>query len=97
MLRILALTLSLALSACDSPGMDYAGIPPVRIEVEGSTFAVRRKGPEAQAIRLNREYRKGAMQRAFRAIETGTGCAIRPDTLSGDPAMAYAKLTCTGS
>ncbi|RBO51703.1 hypothetical protein DSD19_17995 [Rhodovulum sp. BSW8] len=97
MVRILCIALILVVSACDSPGMDYAGIPPVMVEIDGSRFAVRRKGGEAQAIRLNREYRAGTMARAFRAIETGSGCAIRPDTLRGDPAVAYARLTCPGA
>ncbi|PTW51525.1 hypothetical protein [Rhodovulum kholense] len=97
MVRLHCLALILTVSACDSPGTEFAGIPPVRVEIDGSTFAVRRKGGEAQAIRLNREYRAGTMTRAFRAIETGTGCAIRPDTLRGDPAVAYARLTCSGS
>lgn len=85
------------LAGCESPGPQFAGHPATRVTVEGSTFAVRRHGDAAQAIRLNREYRKGIMLRAYRAIEIGTGCAIRPGSLSGDPAVVYAKLTCAPS
>jgi len=88
---------ALLLAACDSPGPEFAGLPGTRVTVDGSTFSVRRSGNTAQAIRLNMERRAGVMARGFVAIEQATGCAVRPGTLSGDPAVIYAKLTCAGS
>lgn len=96
MLRPVPILLALALAACDSPGPDFAGLPGTRVTVDGSTFSVRRKGNTAQAIRLNMERRAGVMARGFTAIERATGCQVRPGTLSGDPAVIYAELTCTG-
>lgn len=97
MTRPFPVVLILVLAACDSPGPDYVGIPPTRVTVDGSTFAVRRNGAEAQAIRLNAERRPGVGARAFMAIERATGCQIRPGTVTGDPAVIYARLSCTAS
>ncbi|MGC9419584.1 MAG: hypothetical protein ACP5EN_11510 [Rhodovulum sp.] len=94
MLRAAPILLVLALTACDSPGPGFGALPGTRVTVDGSTFAVRRNGNTAQAIRLNMERRAGVMARGFVAIEQATGCQVRPGTLSGDPAVIYAKLTC---
>ncbi|TCO69963.1 hypothetical protein [Rhodovulum euryhalinum] len=92
--RPVLVLLALTLAACDSPSPDFGGLPGTRVTVDGSTFAVRRKGNTAQAIRLNREWRAGVMARGFIAIEQATGCEVRPGTLSGDPAVIYARITC---
>lgn len=97
MTRTASILLALALLGCDSPGPDFGGLPGTRVTVDGSTFAVRRKGNTAQAIRLNMERRAGVMARGFLAIELATGCEVRPGTLTGDPAVIYAKLSCAGS
>lgn len=94
MKRLIFIAVLAGLAACDAPGPDFAGHQAARVTVEGSTFSVRRAGDEAQAIRLNMERRRGVMARAVRAIEIGTGCEIRPGSVTGDPAVIYARLTC---
>lgn len=85
------------LAACASPGVEFAGRAPVQVTVEGSTFSVWHDHDHAQAIRTNPERRSGVMERAYRAIELATGCAIRPGTFTGDPALAQAGLTCAAA
>jgi len=94
MTRPVLILVVLMLAGCDSPGPGFGALPGTRVTVKGSTFAVRRNGGTAQAIRLNAERRDGGMARGARAIELGTGCQIRPGTLSGDPAVVYARLSC---
>ncbi|GAA0299730.1 hypothetical protein [Rhodovulum strictum] len=91
---MLPVLIVLSLAGCDSPGPEFGALPGTRVVVEGSHFAVRRKDGTAQAIRLNAGHRPGTMARGARAIELGTGCRIRPGTLSGDPAVIYARLSC---
>ncbi|TCP27434.1 hypothetical protein [Rhodovulum adriaticum] len=81
-------------TGCASPGLQFAGRPAVEVTVDGSRFSVWRNGDTAQAIRTNMERRPGIMHRAYRAIEQATGCAIRPGTFTGDPALVTARLTC---
>lgn len=97
MRRPARILLVLLLAACDSPGPDFGALPGTRVTVDGSTFSVRRRGNTAQAIRLNIERRAGIMARGFIAIEQATGCEVRPGTLTGDPAVIYARLSCAES
>jgi hypothetical protein len=99
-LRPLTLLL-LPLAACDSPDprSDFAGLPPTRIDVGGSTFSVRVAGSKAQAVRTNFDLRAGIrgreiLPRAGFAMERVSGCTVRPGSLKGDSAVAEARLDC---
>ncbi|MEX5730067.1 hypothetical protein Ga0609869_003420 [Rhodovulum iodosum] len=91
-----ALALCLGLGACDSPGPGFAHIPARPVTVDGSSFAVRQRGEDVQAIRLNRERRAGVMTRGVQAMERTTGCRVRAGTLKGDPALMTARVLCPG-
>lgn len=83
------------LAACDGPTPHFAGIAPVTITVDGSTFDVRRRADLAEAIRTNTQYapRMGPIAgRAERAIVQATGCKVRD--LRGDQAVIVARLDC---
>ncbi len=85
----------LVLAACDMPHPRFAGVEPVRITVGQSTFDVRVRDREAEAIRRNAEWapRPAAVApRAVAAIERVSGCTVR--RLDGDQAQFFAKLTC---
>ncbi|MEE4117422.1 MAG: hypothetical protein V2I65_00215 [Paracoccaceae bacterium] len=99
-----ALSLSvaaLALSGCDTPSplSPFAGVPPTRVEVAGSTFSVRVAGREAQAVRTDFDARAGSrgreiIPRAGIAMERASGCRVVPGTLKGDSAVIEARLAC---
>lgn len=83
------------LSACAGPTPHFAGIPAVTVSVDGSTFAIRRRGDLAEAVRTNSQYapRMGPIAgRAERAIAQATGCAVRD--IRGDAAVIVARLRC---
>ena len=99
-LRLLSLLL-VPLAACDSPDprSDFAGLPPTRIDVGGSTFSVRVAGSRARAVRTNLDLRAGIrgreiLPRAGLAMERVSGCSVRPGSLEGDSAVAEARLEC---
>ncbi|MDQ2095827.1 hypothetical protein [Rhodalgimonas zhirmunskyi] len=67
----------------------------MRISIGKSTFDVRVKGNEAEAIRLNMEWAprmEAVAPRAVIAIEKVSGCKVRK--LDGDQAQAFARLKC---
>lgn len=83
------------LAACDTAHPRFWGVEPVRITVGKSTFAVRVKGNEAEAIRLNTEWAprmEAVAPRAVMAIEKVSGCKVV--RLDGDQAQAFARLKC---
>jgi hypothetical protein len=95
-LHILGLWLALiGLSACDGPSPHFMGIEPVRVEVEGSVFAVRVKGNLAEAVRVNTQYapRMGPIgTRAAKAMRQVSGCEVRE--IRGDQALILGVLDC---
>ena len=91
----LILTLCPLLAACDGPTPHFAGMPTTTVTVDGSTFAIRRRGDLAEAVRTNGEFfpQMGTTAlRAERAIAQATGCAVRD--IRGDPAVLVARLRC---
>jgi hypothetical protein len=98
-IRAMLAVLPLALAACDVPGpaSPFAGVPAERIVIAGSTFSVRIAGEEAQAVRLDPDFRASArriLPRAGVAMERVSGCEVVSGSLRGDAAMAMARLTC---
>ena len=97
----LATVLVASIAGCDSPApfSDFAGAPPTRVEVGGSTFSVRVAGSRAQAVRTNFDMRAGIrggdiVPRAGLAMEQVSGCRVVPGTLMGDSALIEAQLDC---
>jgi hypothetical protein len=89
-----------AATACDSPDplSDFARVEPRVVTVDGARFSVRVAGNAATAVRLNFDMR-GARRSvmlpiAGLAIEQASGCRVRDGTLTGDGAMAEARLDC---
>lgn len=98
--RLLPLLL-LPLAGCDSPDprSAFAGLPPTRIDMGGSTFSVRVAGTQAQAVRTDFDLRAGIrgreiLPRAGLAMERVSGCRVAPGSLKGDSAVAEARLDC---
>ena len=93
---VLSLVTVLAVAACNTPSLEFRGIDPVTVIVDGSTFDVRVKGQRAQAIRTNTQYapRMGPIgARASAAIEKASGCEVTQ--IGGDQALISAVLNCT--
>lgn len=89
--------LTILVSACAGGSPHFMGIPPTRVEVGGSVFAVRVKGRLAEAVRINPQYapRMGPIgDRAAIAIEQVSGCAVRE--IRGDQALILGILDCPG-
>ena len=94
-MRLSVLAFFVMLMACDTPSPGFRGVDPVRITIGKSTFDVRVKGNQAEAIRLNAEWAprmEAVAPRAVAAIETVSGCVVRK--LGGDQALILAKLNC---
>lgn len=83
------------LGACNTPGMNFRGIDPVRITVQGSVFDVRVAGNRAEAIRVNTQWAPrldAVAPQGVAAIERVSGCHVRK--LNGDAAQMTARLDC---
>lgn len=89
------LCLLLLLSACNTAGPHFRGLPATRVTVEGSTFDVRVQENLAEAIRINPQYapRFGPIrQRAGQAMAMVSGCTVKE--VRGDQAQATGLLDC---
>ncbi|MDX5402795.1 MAG: hypothetical protein LPK02_11425 [Rhodobacterales bacterium] len=94
-MRLRIIPFLLLLSACDGGSPHFMGIEPTRVTVDGSTFAVRVKGEQAEAVRINAQYapRMGPIgARAARAMEQVSGCTVRE--IRGDQALILGILDC---
>jgi hypothetical protein len=83
------------LSACNTAGPHFRGLPVTRVTVDGSTFDVRVLENRAEAIRINRQYapRFGPIrERAGRAMAMVSGCTV--EEVRGDQAHATGLLDC---
>lgn len=83
------------LAACNTPGLGFGGIAPVRITVQGSVFDVRIDGSRAEAIRINTQWAprlEVVAPQGVAAIEKVSGCRVRK--LDGDAAQMTARLDC---
>ncbi len=91
----LVIPILLTLSACNTAGPHFRGLPAQTVTVDGSTFDVRVRGELAEAIRTNSEYapRFGPIEdRAARAMALVSGCKVRE--VRGDQAQATGLLDC---
>lgn len=73
------------------------GWPVTEVEVEGSLFAVHRRGADVEVYRVSFEplpRLETVLARALTAIETATGCGVAPGSLSGDQALIRARVEC---
>jgi len=93
--RMRYLALLLALTACNTAGPHFRGLPATTVTVDGSTFDVRVRDELAEAIRTNPEYapRFGPIRdRAGRAMAMVSGCEVI--AVRGDQAQATGILKC---
>jgi len=89
------MAMAIGMSACNTAGPHFRGLPATRITVEGSTFDVRVRDELAEAIRVNAEYapRFGPIKlRAGIAMAQVSGCKVKD--VRGDQAQATGILDC---
>jgi hypothetical protein len=97
-MKILSLHIAFVLmlvSACNSAGAHFRGLPATTVTVGGSTFDVRVRGELAEAIRTNSEYapRFGPIrERAGQAMAMVSGCEVKE--VRGDQSQATGILKC---
>lgn len=94
-MRIRSALLVVLLSACNTPGTHFRGVPATRVTVEGSVFDVRVRGALAEAVRINPQYapRLGPIRaRAAFAMEKVSGCGVIE--LRGDQSLQTGLLRC---
>lgn len=94
------LPILLTLTACDSPTPGMARGERTEVTIEGSRFSVYRVDDRVEVIRTSREWRPDwaeSQARAQMAIRQATGCELRKNSFVGDPAMAKARLNCSGT
>lgn len=92
---ILFTVLVFLLAACDTPSPHFAGLPATRVTVDRSTFDVRVKALQAEALRTNAQYapRLGPIgDRATVAMEQVSGCKVA--RITGDAALVRGYLDC---
>nr|WP_309503184.1 hypothetical protein [uncultured Roseovarius sp.] len=98
MTRFGPLALAMLLAACDTPALEFHGVPPVRVKVGQSLFDVRMTESRAEAIRVNSEWAPrlaATAPRGVTAIEAASGCKVR--RLRGDQVIMTADLDCGGT
>ncbi|WP_238368749.1 hypothetical protein [Mesobacterium pallidum] len=86
------------LSACNTAGRGFGGVPAKTLTVDGARFDIRQVGGVAEAIRTSAHplprfdwvALRGAM-----AIQIVTGC--EPKWIVGDPSVLRAGLSCNGA
>lgn len=96
MLRGTLLLAVAALSACALPSPRYIGTEAREVSVGGMTFRVYRRADEVEVHRSGGGLpRKSAVfLGALEAIETATGCPVRPRSMAGDQAIVTARIDC---
>lgn len=85
------------LAACNTPPLGFAGVDPVRVDIEQSSFDVRVKDGRAHALRVNAEFAPNINfvgPRAARAIEEASGCNVVQGSMAGDAIFFTADLDC---
>ena len=85
------------LAACGSHPA-FMGVQMQVIKIRGSTFQIRIKDENVEAIRTNFEYVPkigDIFPKAQEAMEIASGCTVVPGSMKGDPALILAKLKCS--
>jgi hypothetical protein len=93
-MRLILISL-IFLTACNTAGPRFRGLPATTVTIDGSTFDVRVNGRLAEAIRTNTQYapRFGPIRdRAGRAMQMVSGCTVKE--VRGDQAQATGILDC---
>lgn len=91
----LILPCCILMTACNTAGPHFRGLPATRVTVEGSVFDVRVRDELAEAIRVNPQYapRFGPIkERARIAMAQVSGCEVKE--VRGDQALATGLLDC---
>ncbi|QIE41195.1 hypothetical protein G5B39_04040 [Rhodobacteraceae bacterium SC52] len=99
-MRSVACVLAVLFAAsCDSPSPPMFGAQSTRLTVGGHSFTVHHTSQRAESVRTSVMAEPGLRQMLLlsrTAIETASGCVVRPGTMYGDRVMAEAFLNCDG-
>jgi len=90
----------LLLGACASPSVPMLSATRSEVTVDGVVFTVHHDRTRAEVVRTTALTEPGLrpmLLMSRTAMETASGCTIRPGTLYGDRVMAEAFLDCPDS
>lgn len=96
-MRFVALFLSGSLVACDSPSPNMTGSERYALQIDGYDLTVWQKHTQVEVIRhgfARREDQSRLQELMARAARDATGCALRPDSITGDTGVLRATLDC---
>lgn len=96
-MRVPLILCCLALAGCSNPGLDYRGVPAMRVTQAGYTFDLYYNGRSVRGIRMNpsRPVSRTHFRRAFYdAVRATLGCSVLGSTMDGDLVMLTVEVYC---
>ncbi len=97
MFRQLIIAAAVLLAGCNTPKVGFRYTAQNTITVGNNNFTVFYNKTRAQALRHNRIKLRDAAQvqaDAVGAVQTVTGCKVRPGSIKGDPGLMEMALSC---
>jgi hypothetical protein len=94
-LKIFSLVL---LCACDSPSPGMRTGAHYATQVEGISFTIWRRHDTVEIIRhgfIRRQDHTHIKRYMAQAVQSSTGCTLRPETIEGDTGVLRARLACS--
>lgn len=85
------------LTACNTPSVEFRGLPAQTVTVGKSVFEVRRAGNTVELLRTNMEYAptfNSIIPRATQAVQMATGCTARPNSWTGEQTLMQVEVDC---
>ncbi len=97
MCKLFCVTFVIMLAACNTPKVGFRYTDQSDSKVGLNHFTVFYNATDAQALRHNRIRLRDTDQvvaDAVVAIESVTGCVVKPRSIRGDPALVIVRLKC---
>lgn len=96
-MRVCLILCCLVLLGCSNPGLDYRGVPAMRVAQAGYTFDLYYNGRSVRGVRVNqgRPVSRIHFRRAFyEAVGATFGCPVLGSTMEGDLVILTVDVYC---